>query len=183
MRSPVGVVLGATGGIGEETARRLAAGGWRLVLGARDPARLEPLAQSLGATAVVVEARDPAQVEAVVSRAVELHGRLDGLVNCFGTLLLKPAHLTSDAEWQETLEVNLGSAFAAVRAGTRAMTKEGGSIVLRSSAAARIGLANHEAIAAAKGGVQALALSAAASYAHRRIRVNAVAPGLVRTRL
>ncbi|MFM7232260.1 MAG: SDR family NAD(P)-dependent oxidoreductase [bacterium] len=183
MRSPVGVVLGATGGIGEETARRLAAGGWRLVLGARDPARLEPLAQSLGATAVVVEARDPAQVEAVVSRAVELHGRLDGLVNCFGTLLLKPAHLTSDAEWQETLEVNLGSAFAAVRAGTRAMTKEGGSIVLMSSAAARIGLANHEAIAAAKGGVQALALSAAASYAHRRIRVNAVAPGLVRTRL
>ncbi len=183
MESPVGVVLGATGGIGGETARRLAAAGWRLVLGGRDPERLEPLARSLGATPVEVEARDVAQVEATVSRAVEVHGRLDGLVNCFGTLLLKPAHLTTDAEWQETLEVNLTSAFAAVRAGARAMMKDGGAIVLVSTAAARIGLANHEAIAAAKGGVQGLALAAAASYAYRRIRVNVVAPGLVRTHL
>jgi NAD(P)-dependent dehydrogenase (short-subunit alcohol dehydrogenase family) len=79
--------------------------------------------------------------------------------------------------------VNLTSAFAAVRAGAQAMMKAGGSIVLVSTAAARIGLANHEAIAAAKGGVQGLALAAAASYASRRIRVNVVAPGLVRTRL
>jgi NAD(P)-dependent dehydrogenase (short-subunit alcohol dehydrogenase family) len=183
MQSPVGLVLGATGGIGGETARRLAAAGWRLVLAGRDPERLEPLARSLGATPVEVDARDVAQVEAAVSQAVEQHGRLDGLANCFGTLLLKPAHLTTYPEWQETLEVNLTSAFAAVRAGAQVMSKDGGSIVLVSTAAARIGLANHEAIAAAKGGVQGLALAAAASYAQRRIRVNVVAPGLVRTRL
>jgi NAD(P)-dependent dehydrogenase (short-subunit alcohol dehydrogenase family) len=61
--------------------------------------------------------------------------------------------------------------------------KQGGSIVLVSSAAARVGLANHEAIAAAKAGVIGLALSAAATYAPRGIRVNCVAPGLVRTPL
>ena len=63
------------------------------------------------------------------------------------------------------------------------MQNEGGSIVLVSSAAAQIGLANHEAIAAAKGGITGLTLAAAASYAARGIRVNAVAPGLVKTRL
>ncbi|MEP7216365.1 MAG: SDR family oxidoreductase, partial [Anaerolineaceae bacterium] len=59
----------------------------------------------------------------------------------------------------------------------------GGSIVLMSSAAARIGIANHEAIAAAKAGVAGLALSAAATYAPRGVRINVVAPGLVRTPL
>jgi NAD(P)-dependent dehydrogenase (short-subunit alcohol dehydrogenase family) len=59
----------------------------------------------------------------------------------------------------------------------------GGSVVLFSTAAARTGLPNHEAIAAAKGGVQGLMLSAAATYAPRGLRVNAIAPGLVRTPL
>ena len=56
-----------------------------------------------------------------------------------------------------------------------------GSILLFSTAAVRIGLPNHEAIAAAKGGVEGLVRSAASSYASKGIRVNAVAPGLTRT--
>jgi NAD(P)-dependent dehydrogenase (short-subunit alcohol dehydrogenase family) len=78
---------------------------------------------------------------------------------------------------------NLTSAFATVRSAARVMMSGGGSIVLVSSAAARGGLANHEAIAAANAGVIGLTLSAAATYAGHGIRVNSVAPGLVRTPL
>jgi NAD(P)-dependent dehydrogenase (short-subunit alcohol dehydrogenase family) len=97
--------------------------------------------------------------------------------------LLKAAHLTSLEEWNAVITTNLTSAFAVVSSAAKAMRQRGGSIVLVSSAAARIGLANHEAIAAAKAGVSGLTLSAAATYASKGIRVNAVAPGLVRTAL
>jgi NAD(P)-dependent dehydrogenase (short-subunit alcohol dehydrogenase family) len=100
-----------------------------------------------------------------------------------GSILLKPAHLTSTADWSATIATNLTSAFGCVRAAGRLLKAEGGSVVLVSSAAARVGLANHEAIAAAKAGIMGLVLSAAATYARQKIRFNAVAPGLVRTPL
>jgi NAD(P)-dependent dehydrogenase (short-subunit alcohol dehydrogenase family) len=110
---------------------------------------------------------------------VTAHGRLDAAASLIGSLLLKPAHLTSADDWSEVIATNLTSAFALVRAAAPAMRSDGGAIVLASTAAARIGLANHEAIAAAKAGVEGLVRSAAATYGARSVRVNAVAPGLV----
>jgi 3-oxoacyl-[acyl-carrier protein] reductase len=173
------LVLGAGGGIGGALCRRLATQGVRLVVAGRDAARLEAIAAQTGATSFILDATRPTEVEAA-ARAVELDGRLDGLANCVGSILLKPAHLTTDEEWDSVVSTNLKTAYAAVRAAARAMTT-GGSVVLVSCAAARLGLANHEAIAAAKAGVAGLTLAAAASYAAKGIRFNAVAPGLVRT--
>lgn len=123
-------------------------------------------------------------MDALTERAAAaLGGALNGMAFCVGSILLKSAIATTDTEWQQTLTLNLTAAFYATRAALRTMSPRGGSIVLVSSAAARIGLANHEAIAAAKAGVDGLVRAAAASNARRHIRVNAIAPGLVETPL
>ena len=176
------LIFGATGGVGAALARRLTAAGTRVFLSARDVSRLGALGAELGAGFLAGDATDWAQIDAVTDAAVAHAGPLTGVANCVGSLLLKPAHLTKIDEFQHTIAQNLTSAFGVVRAAARTMP-QGGSVGLCSTAAARIGLANHEAIAAAKGGVQGLVLSAAATYAPRGLRVNAVAPGLVDTPL
>lgn len=177
------LVIGAAGGIGSALVRRLVDSGGKVFLAGRDATRLETLASELGMPWGTVEATDPDAIDGVADRAVAELGGLDGLANCAGSILLKPAHLTSTADWQATIATNLTSAFGCVRAAGRLMKGEGGSVVLVSSAAARVGLANHEAIAAAKAGIIGLVLSAAATYAKQKVRFNAVAPGLVRTPL
>ncbi len=177
------MVLGASGGIGSAVVQALASRRAKMLCGSRDAERLDRLTSSVGAAAFPLNAADPEEVGAAVERAISLYGRLDGAVNCVGSLLLKPAHLTTDDEWRDTLGKNLDSSFYLLRAAVKPMMKEGGSIVFVSTAAARTGLANHEAIAAAKAGVMGLTVSAAATYAGRGIRVNCVAPGLVETPL
>lgn len=177
------LIIGGAGGIGSATARMVVAAGGSVFLAGRDETRLAAVATELGMPHGIVEATDPDAVDACADAAATALGGLDGIVCCAGSILLKPAHLTTSAEWQATLAVNLTSAFGCTRAAGRLLRETGGSVVLVSSAAARVGLANHEAIAAAKAGIIGLVRSAAATYARQRIRFNAVAPGLVRTPL
>ena len=179
--TPTFVVIGATGGIGSEVARRLAADGAQLVLGARTESDLNALADETGGTPHPLDATQFEDVQGIIDTATDTYGGLDGVINTVGSILLKPAHLTSIEEYRETVALNLDTAFYTVKAGARALMRNGGSIVLSASAVAQVGLNNHEAIASAKAGIMGLTRSAAATYARRGVRVNAVAPGLVET--
>jgi NAD(P)-dependent dehydrogenase (short-subunit alcohol dehydrogenase family) len=184
MNKRVILVVGARGGIGTELSRTLAREGVTLVLAGRSAPEAAALVSELGAQFEQVDASDFAALATVVQRIVEQHGRLDGAVNLAGSIVLKAAHSTSQEEWMATVNTNLTTAFSLVRAAAQAIGGSGGgSIVLMSSVAARLGLMQHDAIAAVKAGVQGLTLSAAATYAARGVRVNAVAPGLVATPL
>lgn len=164
------LIIAASSGIGQATTALLKQAGHTVFTTARDNSKITPDA--------ILDASDFDAVDAVFAQA----GEIDGVVNCSGSLLLKSAHLTSHSQYQDVIAASLTTAFATVRGAGKHMQK-GGSVVLVSSAAAMEGLANHEAIAAAKAGIIGLTLSAAATYAPANIRFNAVAPGLTQTLL
>jgi 3-oxoacyl-[acyl-carrier protein] reductase len=164
------LIIAASSGIGQATVSLLKEAGHTVFTTARDKTKIVPDA--------ILDATDFDAVDSVFHQA----GDLDGVVNCSGSLLIKSAHLTSKAQYQAVIDASLTTAFSTIRSAGKHMNK-GGSVVLVSSAAALTGLANHEAIAAAKAGIIGLTLSAAATYAGQHLRVNAVAPGLTETPL
>ena len=129
----------------------------------------------------LVDACDFDQVDSVFDHALERFGVIDGVACFAGSLLLKPAHLTTKENYTDVIQSSLTTAFAVTRSAGKYM--KNGSVVLIGSAASAIGLANHEAIAAAKAGVVGLAKSAAATYAASNLRFNVVSPGLTVTPL
>ena len=174
------VILGATGGIGAALARRVAARGAMPVLLARDAGRLAELAADLpGAETAVVDVLDAAALKAAVADA---GSPLAGLAFCVGSILLKPASRTSEAEMLDAFRLNVVAAAMAVQAALPALVAGGGSVVLFSSVAARAGFPNHLAIGTAKAAVEGMTLSLAAELAPA-VRVNCIAPSLTRSRI
>lgn len=184
----VAVITGASRGIGEAIARAFVAHGARVVLAARKPDGLTAVADSLGesALACATHTGNEDQCEALVARAVERFGRVDVLVNNAATNpYFGPMIETPTAAWLKTFEVNLQGYFWLSRAVARHLQARGasGSIVNVTSVAGLEAAPMQGVYGATKAAVVSMTRTLAFELAGSAIRVNAIAPGLVDTRL
>ena len=183
------IITGAASGIGRASARLFAAEGARLLL-------LDVMADAGAAVAAEVRAAggdarfrrtdvgDPAEMEAAVSGAALAWGGLDAIYNNAGGATAKDGRVTDldlDEFWR-TMRTDLFGTFLGCRFAIPHLAKSGGgSIVNTTSIRAMIGTAGADAYTTAKGGVRALTAALALQWAPARIRVNAIAPGVILT--
>lgn len=187
---PVALVTGASRGIGEEIAVALARDGFDVALAARGAEALTRVARRCGEqggrTAVVpTDVTDEDAVRAMVARTVEEFGALHVLVNnAGGTNFMAPITETRATGFEKVLRLNLTHVFWALQEVGRVMGKQGeGSVVNIASLAGLTAAPGQVSYAAAKAGLVSLTKTAAAEWGHLGVRVNAVAPGWVKTEL
>ena len=185
------VLFGATGGIGNCLSVDLSSN-HSLFIGSRNKSQVDKLVSDIKSMNInssnlingcSVDATSFESVSDFLNNSNEFLGSIDCIINCVGSLLLKPAHLTSEEEFNDVIRTNVFSCFSILKHSFKYLKNKGGSIIFFSSAASKIGLKNHESISSAKAAISSMALSAASTYARYNIRVNAIAPGLVETPL
>jgi NADP-dependent 3-hydroxy acid dehydrogenase YdfG len=173
----VGIVTGASTGIGAATARALAAAGMTVVMGARRAEQLaavrdEIVAAGGQADAVPTDLRVPESVDALVDGAVARHGRLDAIVNNAAVGFVRPVAEGRLDEWRTTFDTNVIGTLCACRAALRHMLPAGaGDIVIMGSASAQEAWPYLGVYAASKAALLALARSLRAEVAPAGVRV------------
>lgn len=180
----VALVTGGGSGIGRCIAHELAALGAKVVIAARKEERLLEVAREIREDGgdcdhVVINIRDGEAVEAGVAQVVERHGRLDLLVNNSGGQFVSPAASISDRGWHAVIETNLTGTFNMCKAAfNKYMDGHGGAIVNIVADMWR-GMPMMAHSGAARAGVVNLTKSLALEWSASRVRVNAVAPGMI----
>jgi len=185
-------IVGGTSGMGLSAAIACQREGAVVTVGGRADEHAAAAGDRLGPTAAILtgDATDPAFASAVLDEAVRRAGRVDGVFHVAGGSGRRfgdgPLDAVSDEGWQQTMALNLSSAFHTNRAAVQYFLRagHGGSVVNLSSVLAFSPSPQHfatHAYAAAKAGIIGLTTSAAAYYASRDIRFNVVAPALVDT--
>jgi NAD(P)-dependent dehydrogenase (short-subunit alcohol dehydrogenase family) len=182
------LVTGASGALGGHFARTLARSGMRVALGAR---RVESLRRTVSeiaaeggdAMAVMLDVTDPDSVAAAMETVAGAMGGLDVLVNNAGVATMRPLLEQSEADWEEVLDVNLTGAWRVAQAAARQMVAagSGGSIIQIASILGLRVVAHVPGYVASKAGLIQLTRAMALELARYDIRVNAIAPGYIRT--
>ena len=182
------LITGASTGIGFAVARAFLDQGYNLVLNSRDSGRLEAAYEALGrpdnAVLVAGDVSDKAVGQRMVDAALEKFGRLDVLVNNAGVFSPKPFLDVEEADLDHYYAINLKGTYFTSQAAIPAMQAQGGGTIINVGTV----LVDHalggfpaSAPVASKGAVHALTLQLAAEFGTDNIRVNTIAPGIVRT--
>jgi len=182
------LITGASTGIGRAVARAFLNRDYNLVLNSQDPGRLEAAYESLGrpvdAVLVAGDVSDKAVGQRMVDAALEKFGRVDVLVNNAGIFSPKPFLDVEEADLDRYYAINLKGTYFASQAAIPAMQAQGGGSIINIGTVLvdhAIGGFPASAAVASKGAVHALTLQLAAEFGTDNIRVNTVAPGIVRT--
>lgn len=182
LEGQIAVITGASRGIGEGLARALAGAGAEVVLMARTLESIEKLALELKGLAVALDVTKVADIQRAFAVVQQRFGRVDVLVNNAGIGENQPALEVTEAKWDELMAVNLKGLFFCCQAAARLMLpREQGRIVNISSQASLVGIRDHAAYCASKGGVNQLTRVLALEWASRGVTVNAVAPTFILT--
>ncbi len=185
----VAIVTGASGGIGHAIAARLAADGADVAVFGQNKERLEAVAAAVRQHGRRAEIFTPnvgvaTEIQTAVGAAEKTFGRVDILVNNAGITRDGLVMRMSEDDWDQVLDVNLKSVFLFTKAVCRGMMKQrAGSIINISSIIGLIGNAGQGNYSASKGGINAFTKSVARELSSRGIRVNAIAPGFIETKM
>ncbi|NLW87495.1 MAG: 3-oxoacyl-[acyl-carrier-protein] reductase [Planctomycetes bacterium] len=186
-KGKVAIVTGGARGIGLEICRELLGMGMKVVAVDLKKDLLDALPGALGnpgdnLETAVVDVTNSAAFTSTIEQVAEKHGRLDVLVNNAGITRDNIVLMMSDEDWELVLKVNLMSAFIGTRAAGKIMMRQRkGAIVMMSSYSGLEGNRGQANYAASKAGMLGLMKSAAKELAKRSVRVNAVAPGFIKT--
>lgn len=183
----VAIITGSSRGIGQAIALRFAKEGAKVVVNSRKIEATEETVNAIkgaGGTAVgmAADVSDSKQVKNLVAQTVKKFGRLDVMVNNAGIVDTAPLTGMTAETWNRMIAVDLTGVFFGVQEAAKAM-KKGGAIINTSSIAALMGFNGLAHYCAAKGGVLSLTQEAALELAAKGIRVNAIAPGIIRTEM
>ena len=169
------IIAGSTGTLGSAVTKELSKTEDIFIIG-RDEDKLKEQANKHSCNYQVIDllsTPEPREFSKIIDSDVEIRG----LVNCIGSILIKPLHGTSLEEFNDVITTNLFSSYFLLASFARRM--KDGSAIFFSSVAGTKGLSNHEAISAAKAGIEGFARSAAATYAKDNLRVNVIAPSIM----
>jgi NAD(P)-dependent dehydrogenase (short-subunit alcohol dehydrogenase family) len=179
------LVTGASSGIGLATAVQIAEAGGRVLGTGRDDSRLAALLAKLpgsGHRTAAIDLQDADQVADWIKGTAATDGELAGIFHAAGIEFIRPARLVKQSNLNEVFRSSLYASFGIARAaGAKGVVRDGGSLVFMSSVAGQTGQAGMTAYSAAKAGIDGMVRSLACEMAARRIRVNAIAAGAVKT--
>jgi 3-oxoacyl-[acyl-carrier protein] reductase len=184
----VAIITGAASGIGRALAVHYAERGVVSIIGTfpgdpHDPEQTLEKVKHAGGMGIIheVDVRSTGSVDAFAERAVTEYGRLDYAIANAGILRNAPLNELSDEKWDDMLNVDLTGVLRTLRAGSQRMNDGGALVAVSSIAGGVYGWEEHAHYAAAKAGVLGLVRSVAVELGPRRIRANAVIPGLIET--